>query len=37
MLHLLKEKSKIGVAHKERKKYEALLPIKRMKVSENKP
>ena len=34
MLHLLKEKTKIAVAHKERKKYEALMPVKRIKDTE---
>ena len=33
MLHLLKQKSKIGIAHKGRKKYEALMPVKRLKIS----
>ena len=34
MLHLLKQKSKVGIAHKERRKYEALLPVKRLKTSQ---
>jgi hypothetical protein len=29
MLHLLKEKTKIAVAHKERKKYKALMPVEK--------
>ena len=33
MIHLLKQKSKIGLAHRERKKYEALMPVKRLKIS----
>ena len=37
MLHLLKEKTKIAVAHKDRKKYEALMPVKRIKPSEEQP
>ena len=31
---LLKEKSKVGIAHKERKKYDALMPEKRLKTSQ---
>ena len=33
MLMLLKEKSRVGIAHKERKKYDALMPEKRFKAS----
>ena len=31
MLNLMKERSKVGIAHKSRKKHQALLPAKRMK------
>ena len=34
MMHLLKERSKIGIAQKERKKHEAFMPGKRLKVQE---
>ena len=34
MLHLLKEKSKIGIAHKDRKKYDAFMPLKRLKLDD---
>ena len=37
MLHLLKEKTKIAVAHKERKKYEALMPVKKIKATDAVP
>ena len=37
MIHLLKSWSKIGVAHRERKKYEALMPVKRLKISKQQP
>ena len=37
MLHFLKEETKIAVAHKERKKYEALMPIKKIKATETIP
>ena len=29
MLHLFKEKTKIAVTHKERKKYKALMPVEK--------
>ena len=32
MLLLLKEKNKIGIAHKNRKSYEPLMPSKKMKM-----
>lgn len=31
---LLKKKSKIGISHKSRKKYDALMPEKRLKANE---
>ena len=34
MLMLLKEKNKVGIAHKTRKKYQALMPAKRIKKEE---
>ena len=37
MLHLLKEKTKIAVAHKERKKYEAMMPVKKIKATDAVP
>ena len=35
MLHLLKEKSKVGIAHKERKKFDPFMPEKRIKLNES--
>ena len=37
MLHLLKEKTKIAVAHKERKKYKALMPVENRVAERNIP
>ena len=37
MLHLLKQKSKVGIAHKGRRKYDALMPVKRLKTSAQQP
>ena len=33
MLHLLKEKSKVGIASKQRKRFDALMPVPKLKTN----